>query len=200
MVLGVHAPRMALTIPRRTAALFGFAAIAVWLALYLTAVALYPGYSATENYLSDLGHPDAPGNWAFNAGDILGGILFLPFSYGLARALGGRLALIGGALLIAANGFLVLVGVFPEESPYALHTIASAGFFFLLGIGAAVLAVPLHRSKAFGPVVALLGGVVFAACIAYPITGLQPIIEHVAVFSGIVWAGLAAVLLYASKG
>jgi len=186
---------MTLTVPPRLGAIAGLAGIGTWTALYLTAVALYPGYSVVDNFLSDLGHPDAPGNWAFNAACILGGILFLPFGLAIGSVLGGRLGQAGGLLLALAGIALVLVGVFPEESPNNLHFLVSLSFFLLLTAAAATLALPLHNSRDFGPLVGILAGVTVAGSLAFVVSGGTKILEHVAVYAGLAWAAASAVRL-----
>lgn len=181
-------------VPAKSGGWLGVAAIAAWVVLYVTAAVPYVGYDLTTNYLSDLGHPQAPAAWAFNAGAILGGILFVPFALALGRALGGRLGTAGGFLLLIAAVFLILVGVFPESSPNNLHFIVSAGFFLTTLISALVLAIPLHVSKAFGPMSGLLSGAVIAASVVLLAT-FAPLYEHITVYLALVWAAWNAMRL-----
>ncbi len=183
---------MASVLSARTGGALGAIGIATWVALYAVAVTSYAGYDITENFLSDLGHPDAPAAWAFNAGAILGGLLLLPFGFVVGRTTGGHLGLAGGVLLAAAAAFLLLVGVFPEESPYNLHFVVSAGFFLLLALAAATLAVPMHVSPAFGPVAGWLAGATVAASAALVLTGVAPLFEHITVYIGLGWSAFGA--------
>ena len=158
---------MAFQIPPRVGAASGLAAIVAWVSLYLVAVALYPGYSIVDNYLSDLGHPSlAPGYWAFNAADILAGILFIPYGLAVGSVLRTRLGKVGGAFVVLTGMGLILVGVFPEDSPYGLHFVASLAFFLLLTASAAFLA-----------------------------SGGSKLLEHVAVYAGLIWGAWTAVRL-----
>jgi len=47
---------MRTSLPRRTAALQGFAGVAAWAVLRLAAIALYSNQVVRDNRLSDLGH------------------------------------------------------------------------------------------------------------------------------------------------
>ncbi|MGQ0797050.1 MAG: DUF998 domain-containing protein [Methanobacteriota archaeon] len=186
---------MAPSIPPRLGAASGIAAVVAWTALYLTSVALDPGYSVIENYLSDLGHPTAPGNWAFNAADLIAGILFIPFALAVGQVLRTRLGWIGSMLMVLAGLALVLVGVFPEESPNNLHVIVSAAFFLLLTASAAVLGRPLHVSPAFGRLSGYLAAATVAGSVAFLVSGGSRVLEHVAVYAGLVWAAWTAARL-----
>lgn len=186
---------MALRIPSRAGAGFGLAAVVAWTSLYLVSVALHPGYSIVDNYLSDLGHPQAPGNWAFNAADIVAGALFIPFGIAVGQALGTRLGKAGNVLIVLAGLALILVGVFPEESPNNLHTLVSAAFFLLLTAAAATLAVPLHMTPSFGRLSSYLAGATVAGSAAFLASGGSKLLEHVAVYAGLIWATWTAVRL-----
>lgn len=161
---------------------FGIAAAVVWTGLYLISASTYSGYDITRNYLSDLGHPAAPGAWAFNAACILGGLLLLPFTLTLFREIPAKLGRSGSVVLFLSAIALVLVGVFPEESPNQLHFYVSLSFFLLLAVGAAVLAVPFYRSPRFGPPAGLMATLTVLAALAFLATGEQPLLEHITVY------------------
>jgi len=187
---------VAFQIPPRVGAASGLAAIVAWVSLYLVAVALYPGYSIVDNYLSDLGHPSlAPGYWAFNAADILAGILFIPYGLAVGSVLRTRLGKVGGAFVVLTGMGLILVGVFPEDSPYGLHFVASLAFFLLLTASAAALAIPFHTSPAFGRLAGYLAGATVAASVAFLASGGSKLLEHVAVYAGLIWGAWTAVRL-----
>ena len=188
---------MSWRISPRAGAGFGLLAILVWLVLYFIAAASLPGYDLRTNQVSDLGNPSSPGAWAFNAACILAGLLFLPFALAIPGALAGRTAKAGGGLLIGAEAFLVLVGVFPEESPNNLHVLVSGGFFILLLISALVLAYPLHESRDFGRLTGYLAGATAAASLATIVTRAEPFIEHITVFLGLLWSARAAGRMWA---
>ncbi len=93
----------------------------------------------------------------------------------------------GAALLVFSAVALVLVGVFPEESPNNMHLIASLLFFVLLAASLAVLAVPMFRSTLFGPVAGVLAAVTSISSLTFIMTGGRPLLEHVAVYLALVW-------------
>jgi len=188
MSTGGDAPPMGVSLPKRYAAACGFAGVVVWVALYAVAALAYAGYDPVRNYLSDLGHPAAAGNWAFNGGAVAAGLLFLPFAIGVGQVLRSHVGWAGSLLLFLAATSLILVGLLPEESPNNMHFLVSAAFFLLLTLGAAVLAIPLHRSKDFGAVSGLLSGATVAGGIAFLASGGQPLPEHIAVFVGLAWS------------
>lgn len=179
-------------IPHRLTAVLGFAGAGTWTVLYAVAALSYPGYDMTRHFLSDLGHPLAPGAWAFNLAAVLAGILFVPTSWALGQAAGGRAGIVGGGLGAVAAVFLVLVGIFPEESPNNMHFLVSSGFFLSQLAGAAFLMVPLHRNPMFGPVSGLLAAATIGADIVFIAartfeTFLQYATEHVSVFVALAW-------------
>ncbi|HYV08667.1 MAG TPA: DUF998 domain-containing protein [Thermoplasmata archaeon] len=181
----------------RASGILGFAAIATWTVLYLVAVALTPTYTITGSYLSDLGNPNAPAPWAFNAADILGGILFTPFGFVVGRTVGGRAGRAAQVLLPTSAVGLVFVGIFREGSPYGLHTIVSAVFFLLLAVSAGVVGVPMYVSTTFRRVGGYLAAITVAAAIAFLITTNQ-LLEHVVVYAALVWQAWTAWRIYGS--
>jgi hypothetical membrane protein len=103
----------------------------------------YPGYSLTNNYISDLGGAHSPWALGFDASVIILGIcaifgaLFIwsAFPEGPSRGVGLGFLLIAGAGAIG-------VGVFPETTPVlngGMHVIVSAIAFVGAGIGLTVL-------------------------------------------------------------
>jgi hypothetical membrane protein len=131
--------------PRKLAGALLFVAAAQFFVGMLLAEALYPGYSISGNYISDLG---ATCNGIFpNAGEC---VIHQP----TANIFNGSVLLLGGLLVIAAYVFwrslgwkvfsiLILLtgigamglGVFPETAPLA-HEIASDIAFIFAGISA----------------------------------------------------------------
>ncbi len=181
----------------RTGGLLGFAAIAAWTLLYLVAVAATPTYTITGSYLSDLGNPNAPAPWAFNAADILGGILFAPFGFVVGRTVGGRAGRAAQVLLPISAVGLIFVGIFPEGSPYSLHTIVSAVFFLLLAVSAGLVGVPMYASTTFRPLGGYLAGITVAAAVAFLATSNR-LLEHVVVYAALVWQAWTAWRIYGS--
>jgi len=187
----------------RTGALFGFAAVAAWVVLYLVAAVSSPGYTITGNRLSDLGNPSRPADWAFNSACILAGLFFLPFASGLGAGMRPWMRLVGSVLLSLAAVFLILLGIFHEESPYDLHFIFSALFFILFMMAISHYAVGMWRNPRYGKISGLLSvvasglallfivAVVVEAVGGVPIAGgvVSNVLEHVTVFAGLAWAG-----------
>ncbi len=189
--------RASMRLDARTGGLLGFAAIATWTLLYLVAVASTPTYTITGSYLSDLGNPNAPAPWAFNAADILGGILFVPFGLVVGRTVGGRAGRVAQVLLPISAVGLIFVGIFPEGSPYSLHTIVSAVFFLLLAVSAGVVGFPMYSSRTFRPLGGYLAGVTVASAVAFLVTSDQ-LLEHVVVYAALVWQAWTAWRIYGS--
>ncbi len=95
------------------------------------AESLYPGYSVHQNYISDLGvGPTAP---IFNVSIVIFGILALIAGVLLLRELRMPFTV---AMILAGLG-AIGVGLFPEGSPYHLHTAFSLVAFLFGGLTAA---------------------------------------------------------------
>lgn len=97
----------------------------------LVAECLYPGYSVSDNYISDLGvGATAP---IFNVSVFLLGAMVLASVYFLKQKIQSKVLLSFLALCgIGAMG----VGIFPENSPYMLHTIFSLIAFLFAALSA----------------------------------------------------------------
>ena len=93
----------------------------------IVAAAIYPGYSASANYISDLGVWGKPSAAIFNPSIVVCGLLIFFSSLIIKRRfnLGRR-----GCFLGLAGVGMVLVGLFPE------NTFIAAGFPLIHGIGA----------------------------------------------------------------
>ncbi len=186
----------------RTGVLFGWAAVAVWLLLYVVAAAATAGYTITGNRLSDLGNPAAGAPWAFNAACILAGLFFLPFAWTIGAGMRPWMRRVGSVLLSLAAVFLILLGVFHEGSPYDLHFIFSALFFILFMMAISHYAVAMWRSPRYGKVSGALSVlasglalvfivVVVVESLATPPVSESPVsnaLEHLTVFAGLAWA------------
>ena len=189
-------------IETRTGALFGGAAVASWVALYLVAALSTPGYTITGNRLSDLGNPSAPAAWAFNSACILAGLFFLPYAWALGAGLRVWMRRVGTYLLSLAAVFLVLLGVFHEESPNNLHFIFSALFFLLFMMAISHYAVAMWREPRYGKVSGILSVVASGFALLFVVTVLfesvanaqiaggtvSNSLEHFTVFAGLAWA------------
>ncbi len=190
--------------------MFGFAAVAVWAVLYLVAALSTPGYTITGSRLSDLGNPSEPADWAFNSACILAGVFFLPFAWGLGAGMRKWMRLIGSLMLSLAALFLILLGSFPEKSPYNLHFIFSAFFFVLFMMAISHYAVGMWRNPRYGKIsgalAVLASGLAlwfvvtaaFEGVMATSIAGgvLSNVLEHATVFAGLAWAGWNSLRLY----
>lgn len=175
----------------------GFVAIASFVILYSIAMSLDHGYIFGKNYLSDLGISD--GAWAFNAGIIIAGILFVPFGVlGLRPALGdGLLSMICAVLISIAGAVLVCVGIFTEDVG-DLHKAVSYGFFLTMLAALGVIAYALYKSRLLGSLGYLVTLVMFLVGLALLPMGGSPLSETLAVLGILLWGlliGIALVLV-----
>jgi len=101
--------------------------------LMIVCESLYPNYSVAYNYISDLGvGVTAP---IFNSSIILLGLAIIASSKLLYKVFRSKTL----SIPLFLTGFGALgVGLFPEGSPYSLHTIMSAATFISAGITATV--------------------------------------------------------------
>jgi len=127
----------------------------------IIAEALYPGYSTSENYISDLGV--GPSSLVFNSSLFLLGVLALCAAYFIQRAFNFSLFSILAAITgIGAMG----VGLFPEDVE-VLHVVFSFITFLFAGL-TAIMSYKLQKppfsyfSVTLG-IVALLALVLFAS-------------------------------------
>ena len=196
-------------IEARTGAVFGWTAVAAWIALYLVAVLSTPGYTITGNRLSDLGNPSQPAPWAFNSACILAGLFFAPFAWAIGPGLGRRTRTAGRTLLTLAAAFLVLLGVFHEGSPDDLHFLFSAFFFLALVLAVGLLGVGMWGHPRYGRVSGLLSGFASGLAVCFMVAvvadlllgaplaegALSNVLEHLTVFAGLAWATWTALRL-----
>lgn len=189
-------------IETRTGVVFGWAAVTSWTLLYLVAAISTPGYTITGRWLSDLGNPAAGAPWAFNSGCILAGIFFVPFAWTLGVGMRPWMRRVGSAMLTVAAIFLILLGIFHEDSPDNLHFIFSALFFILFMMAISHYAVAMWRNPRYGHISGALSvlasglALVFIVVVAYDqvaptavVDGAIPnLLEHLTVWAGLVWA------------
>jgi len=192
--LVIHA---SMKLDARTGGLLGFAAIATWTLLYLVAVASTPTYTITWSYLSDLGNPNGAKRIPPRMSAALKAHGAGAFGFIVGRTVGGRVGRMAQALLPISAVGLIFVGIFPEGSPYSLHTIVSAVFFLLLAVSAGIVGVPMYSSSTFGRGGGYLAGITVAAAIAFLITTNQ-LLEHVAVYAALVWQAWTAWRIFGS--
>lgn len=194
----------------RAGAVFGWIGVGAWIILYLFAAVSTPGYSLTTHRLSDLGNPSAPTPWAFNSACILAGSFFLPFAWALGTGMSKWMRLVGSVMLSLAAVFLILLGVFHEESPYNLHFIFSALFFLLFMMDISHYAVAMWRNPKYGKVSGVLSVLASGLALFFIVAVLEESVtntqiaggavsnslEHLTVFAGLAWAAWNSLRLY----
>jgi hypothetical membrane protein len=103
--------------------------------------ALYPGYSVSDNYISDLGV--GPSSMIFNSSVFLMGLLLIIGAYFLQRAFSFEVLTV--MLVLTAIGAMG-VGIFTEDSG-TIHTVVSLITFLFSGLSAifSVLCSYVHK-------------------------------------------------------
>jgi hypothetical membrane protein len=104
----------------------------------IVAEAVYPNYSVSGNYISDLGVWGKPSAAIFNPSIILLGLMILVSAYFIQREF--RIGTITGFFVLAGLGPL-LVGIFPENTILVhgvpvIHSVAAIISFVFSGIAA----------------------------------------------------------------
>jgi hypothetical membrane protein len=124
---------------RRLAGVFAFIGGVQCLIGIVVAEALYPGYSVSMNYISDLGATcrtacviEQPASAVFDSTVILLGLFVIAASYFLYRS--SKRKLLPSLLILSAIGGIG-VGVFPETTGI-LHVIVSLIVFLFGGLSA----------------------------------------------------------------
>jgi hypothetical membrane protein len=117
---------------RRLLGVLFFFATAVFLLGLSIAGFLFPGYSDSANYVSDLGV--GPTAWIFNSAILVTGVLTILAAVLIIRKM-NRIS-IGVTLFLAGVG-AIGVGVFPETFPI-LHYLAASVAFIFYGISAVI--------------------------------------------------------------
>ena len=172
----------------------GILAPIVFLIFYLVAISQSPWYVFGEHYLSDLGVGE--GAWAFNSGDIIAGLLAVPFALSIWYTLRpGWTPLLGSVMCAIGGVALVGVGIFTEDHGRT-HYIVSVLFFLMAGLFQILLSWPLIKSqktKKAGYVVTVLtmGTIVVAASI-----GANPLSETIAVFEILIWVLIVGIQIF----
>ncbi|MGD6850629.1 MAG: DUF998 domain-containing protein [Candidatus Bathyarchaeia archaeon] len=126
--------------PAQIGAVAGITAPIVAFACILTAIALYPPFSWTNNALSDLGVVEGATSIIFNVGLITAGVLAFVFAVlGVYSYVGKRVVgKAGVAVFAAATVALVCIGIFNEHF-VPTHYLVSVAFFVLAPIGFFIL-------------------------------------------------------------
>lgn len=117
----------------RFGGLCGIAGSVLTLVMVFAATEYSPWFRWDTNALSELGVGEV--SFLFNSAVIIGGALNFIFALGVRKYLfGGRLALIGAALIMLGSVSMFLVGIFTIAYPIA-HAIVALGYFVLAPIG-----------------------------------------------------------------
>lgn len=125
----------------------------------VVAEALYPSYSISKNYISDLGV--GPSSMVFNTSVFLMGLLLIIGSYFLQRAFNSRVLTV--LLFLTAIGTMG-VGVFTENSG-TIHTVVSL-IAFLFGGLSAIASYKLLKLP-FSAIAVILGAMSLGALVLF---------------------------------
>jgi hypothetical membrane protein len=168
-------------------------------------------FSILNHYISELGQWGvSQGAWAFNAGLVLGGLLFIPFVIGLGLVLEGLWSTLGMVAGVAAAAGAALVGLFPMNA-LAAHIQAAmlyfrSGLLMMLLFGIAILRQPPGSERIDRRVnwAGLLSALAYAAFLAHmelagagaldparagarPAVSLLVVLEWAVFFSTVAW-------------
>ena len=118
-----------------------FIAVTQFVLGMIVSEALYPGYSVSDNYISDLGV--GPSSMIFNSSVFLMGLLLIIGAYFLQRAF--HFEMLTGLLVLTAVGVMG-VGVFTEDFG-TIHSVVSLMAFLFSGLSAifSVLCSYVHK-------------------------------------------------------
>ena len=100
--------------------------VAGWLVILLT-ISRNPWFVFTENAFSDLGSASANDPWLFNLGMILTGVMIVLYAVHLLEVSINKASRVGGASMALTGLMLMMIGSFPEGTPY--HYTVSIWFF-----------------------------------------------------------------------
>ncbi len=178
------------------AGMFLFLAAFQFVLMLLVSETLYPGYSVSENYISDLGV--GPSAMLFNASVFLLGLLMLLGAYLLQRVFNDKV--FSCILILNAVGSLI-VGVFPEN----LEPMHSTGAFLIFSFGALTTLYSIRLTKRPFAYLSVLLGVL--SLLAFALFALQQYaglgvggMERMIVYPNLVWmVGFAGYLLGSSE-
>ena len=183
----------------RLAGTLVFIGAAQFMIFMIVAEAVYPNYSVSQNYISDLGNyqlaPSTPHAVIFNSSIIVMGLLLiigglLLWSADLrSRLLSAFVALAG----VGAAG----VGVFPETSPYHLHAVFSLIVFLFASLASYPAAFYRRGSSPAWAVLGTVGLAALAMFIGGVYLGLgKGGMERMIAYPNLIWAlGFSASLM-----
>jgi len=144
---------------RKVAGLLFFAAVTQFVLSIIIAEALYPGYSVSNNYISDLGV--GPSAIVFNSSVFLLGLLLLTGTY-LQRQ-NSSFKTLNTLLLLMAVGSMG-VGIFTKDYTFAHGAVSSAAFLFA---GLSAIASSKVLTKPFSHISIVLGAMTLTALILF---------------------------------
>lgn len=182
----------------RIGAYFGIAAVTVYILSTIISMYLYPGpFSPLDSTISHLGNATANpgGNLIFDAGNVLAGLLFLPFVASLAapgtgRKLKGYLAAAAVFPGVVMSIGLALIGVYPETLP-EIHVPIAVITFLSLTIMLLLVNLVMWGDSRYPGWLALFGGaalLINCAQIGLVLTGSFPaIVEWLSAYLPQVW-------------
>ncbi|HXW66845.1 MAG TPA: DUF998 domain-containing protein [Thermoplasmata archaeon] len=166
----------------------------------------YPGYSLTQNYISDLGNTSSsPLHVIFNVSIVLLGLLAIvgiALSWGAFPRGGSRP--VGLLLLLLASVAAIVVGFFPENVNGTIHDTASDLVFVPGGIALVVLSFGMRRPTWWTPMrwpSLVLGAIMLASILYYAPTQMTNstadpgLIERFIVVPLLIWAVAVSVLI-----
>jgi hypothetical membrane protein len=168
---------------RKSAGLLLFLGGSQWVLANIIAEALYPGYSISLNYISDLGV--GPSAYVFNTTMAISGLMTLAAAYCIYRAL--KFKFFSAALAITGIGALG-VGIF-NESLVVPHSVFALAVFIFSAISA--FAARRFLKKPFAYLSILVGAVILLAFFLFigqvfwglGVGGM----ERMIVYPGILW-------------
>lgn len=173
----------------------------------IIAEAVYPGYSVSANYISDLGVWGQPSAAFFNSSIVLFGLLVMAGAYALQNTFGRRWF---SVIVALSGGGTLLVGFFPENTLVVggvpvIHTIAALMSFIFGGLGAIVsyrvTKVPIKFFSVVLGVASLLALVLFISTRDSGFLGLGVGgLERMIVYPTLLWTICFGGYLMASSG
>lgn len=163
----------------------GILAPIIFLVFYLIAWSQSPWYEFGGDYLSDLGVGE--GAWAFNSGDIIAGLLAIPFAFAIWHTLKPGWIPLSGSIACAIGGIaLVGVGIFTEDYGRT-HYIVSVLFFLMAGLFQILLSWPLIKSPKTSKIGYVATALTMGTIIVAASIGANPLSETIAVFEILIW-------------
>jgi len=167
----------------KMAGIFFFIAATQFILGLIVAEALYPGYSISTNYISDLGV--GPSATVFNASIFLLGALMIVGTYFLQRAFNVKIFTV--LLTLAALGSIG-VGIFTENSE-PMHAIAALIVFLFSGLSA-IYSYKLMKLP-FSLINVLLGLMSLSALVLYAVNQYLGLgaggMERIIVYPILIW-------------